>query len=125
MKRVHIRRDPFDKSTWSTAEVDDVCAYLAAQFDVFPERARIYHTAVSHMNDVTPATDLAIQRLQALDGDIYVVVWPAWVQFVYYAIVAITAIFSIYTYMSMPKPQVSAAQSANNDLAMTARLKKI
>lgn len=117
MKRVHIRRDPFDKRTWTSAEVEDVCAYLATQFDVFPEQARIYHSSVSHSNDVTPSSELAIQQLQVLEGDIYIVVWPAWIQLVYYAIVAITAIFSIYTYMSMPKPQVSAAQSANNDLA--------
>jgi hypothetical protein len=119
MKRVHIRRDPFDQKTWTSAEVDDVCAYLATQFEVFPENARIYHQAVSHSNDVTPASELAIQQLQVLDGDIYVVVWPAYdpVTIAYLVIAAITLIFSVYTYMTMPKPQVSAAQSANNDLA--------
>lgn len=119
MKRVHIRRDPFDKSTWTSAEVEDVCAYLATQFEVFPDNARIYHKAVSHSNDVTPASELAIQQLQVLDGDIYVVVWPAYDPFTiaYLVIAAITLIFSVYTYMTMPKPQVSAAQSANNDLA--------
>lgn len=118
MKRVHIRRDPFDKETWTSAEVEDVCAYLKTQFDVFPENARIYHQSVSHSNDVTPATDLAIQLLQALDGDIYVVVWPAEIlTVIYWVVMAITLAFSVYTYMTMPKPQVSAAQSANNDLA--------
>lgn len=119
MKCVHIRRDPFDKRTWTSAEVDDVCAYLATQFEVFPDRARIYHLSVSHSNDVTPASDLAIQQLQALDGDIYVVVWPAYDPFTiaYLIVAAITLAFSVYTYMTMPKPQVSAAQSANNDLA--------
>jgi len=119
MKRVHIRRDPFDKSTWTSAEVEDVCAYLATQFEMFPEHARIYHLSVSHSNDVTPASELAIQQLQALEGDIYVVVWPAYdpITIAYLVIAAITMIFSVYTYMTMPKPQVSAAQSANNDLA--------
>ena len=119
MKRVHIRRDPFDKSTWTSAEVEDVCAYLVTQFEMFPEHARIYHLSVSHSNDVTPASELSIQQLQALEGDIYVVVWPAYdpITIAYLVIAAITMIFSVYTYMTMPKPQVSAAQSANNDLA--------
>lgn len=119
MKRVHIRRDPFDQKTWTSAEVEDVCAYLATQFEVFPENARIYRNSVSHSNDVTPSTELAIQQLQSFDGDIYVVVWPAYdpITIAYLVIAAITLIFSVYTYMTMPKPQVSAAQSANNDLA--------
>lgn len=119
MIRVHIRRDPFDKSTWTTAEVENVCVYLATQFEVFPECARIYHASVSHFNDVTPASELAIQQLQALDGDIYVVVYPRYdpITIAYLVIMAITLAFSVYTYMTMPKPQVSAAQSANNDLA--------
>ncbi len=120
MKRVHICRDPFNKNTWTTAEVDDLCGYLKTQFDVFPENARIYHSAVSQSNDVTPASELAVQNLQSLEGDIFIVVYPAvmgWDDILYLAIAAITATISIYTFLSMPKPQVSAAQSANNDLA--------
>jgi hypothetical protein len=32
MKRVHIRPDPFKKETWTSEEVEDVCAYLFSEF---------------------------------------------------------------------------------------------
>ena len=38
---VHIRPDPFDKKTWYSKEVTDLCAYLAQEFDVFPSNAQI------------------------------------------------------------------------------------
>lgn len=119
MKRVHIRPDPFKKETWTVADVEDVCAYLSEQFAQFPENARIYHGAVAQKNDVTPIDKRGIRHLQSLDGEFYVVVWPAYdpITIIYLVVMAITAAFSIYTYMTMPKPQVSAPQSANNDLA--------
>lgn len=114
---VHIRPDPFDKKTWYSKEVTDLCAYLAQEFDVFPSNARIYHGMVTFKNDVTPIDERGINHLQSLDGEFYVVVYPSWIQFVYYAIVAITAALSIYTYLTMPKQQASAAQSPNNELS--------
>ena len=114
---VHIRPDPFDKKTWYTKEVTDLCAYLAQEFDVFPDNARIYHGMVTFKNDVTPIDERGINHLQSLDGEFYVVVYPSWVQFIYYAIVAITAALSIYTYLTMPKPPTGIEQSsANNEL---------
>lgn len=117
---VHIRPDPFDKKTWYSKDAPDLCAYLAQEFDVFPSNARIYHGVVTFKNDVTPIDERGINHLQSLDGEFYVVVYPAWIQFIYYAIVAITAALSIYTYMTMPKPQVSAAQSSNNEITRRA-----
>lgn len=117
MKRVFIIPDPFNKETWSDESVEDVCEYLKQQFTVFPKNTRIYHNAVSNKNDVTPFDERSLKHLQSLDGDFYVVIYPAWIQIVFYVIAAISAAFSIYTYMTMPKPQVSAPQSSNNDLA--------
>lgn len=117
MKRVFIIPDPFNKETWSDESVEDVCEYLKQQFTVFPKNTRIYHNSVSNKNDVTPFDERSVKYLQSLEGDFYVVIYPAWIQIVFYVIAAISAAFSIYTYMTMPKPQVSAPQSANNDLA--------
>lgn len=120
MKRVHIRRDPFDTSTWTTTQVDDVCAYLSEQFDLFPAKARIYHETISITNDVTPSTELAIQQLQALEGEFYVVVYPEYGAFeiAMFVVWAVTAAFSIYTYMTMPKPPTGVEQpSSNNELS--------
>ncbi|TCB50951.1 hypothetical protein E0H80_06165 [Acinetobacter sp. ANC 4779] len=120
MKRVHIRRDPFNKETWTVEDVEDICAYLSEQFTAFPDNARIYHGAVAQKNDVTPIDERSIRHLQSLEGEFYVVVYGAvmgWDDILIWAVVAISAAFSIYTYMTMPKPQVSAPQSSNNDLA--------
>ena len=120
MKQVHIRRDPFNKDTWTTENTEDICAYLSEQFTVFPENARIYHGAVAQKNDVTPIDERSIQHLQGLEGEFYVVVYPAvmgWDDIIYLAVMAITAALSIYTYMTMPKPPTGIDQSsANNDL---------
>lgn len=117
MKKVIICPDPYNQESWSTAEVEDVSAYLKQQFTVFPENTRIYHNAVAESNDVTPQNAAGIKHLQSLEGVFYVVIYPSWIQFVYYAIVAIMAAYSIYTILTMPKPDMGQAGSANNELA--------
>ena len=120
MKTVHICPDQFKKDDWTIAEVDDTCAFLEWQFESFPEFARIYHKSVAPQNDVTPIDERGLRNLQALEGDIYVVIRPAvmgWDDIIMLVVMAITAAFSIYTYMTMPKPQNQSPQSPNNDLA--------
>ncbi|ENU60776.1 hypothetical protein, partial [Acinetobacter guillouiae] len=116
-KTVIICPDPYDKNTWSTEQVDDVCAYLAQQFTVFPENTFIYHNYVAESNDVTPKSKSDIERLQALDGVFYVVIKPAWIWYVYYALVAIMAVYSVYSILTMPKPDQQKIGSSNNELA--------
>jgi len=118
---VNIRPDPFDKKTWYTKEVPDLCAYLAQEFDVFPSNARIYHGMVTFKNDVTPIDERGINNLQSLDGEFYVVVYPkepiSAALWALYAVIAATTAYSLYMVLTMPKPVISAAQSSNNDLA--------
>ena len=118
MKRVHIVPDVYNKETWSVAEVEDVCAYLEQQFTIFPENTRIYHQQIAQNCDVTPTDESIILHLQQLEGDFYVVIYPAEIAtIIYWAVMAIVAAFSIYTYMTMPKPPTGIDQSsANNDL---------
>ena len=94
MKRVFIIPDPFNKETWSDESVEDVCEYLKQQFTVFPKNTRIYHNSVSNKNDVTPFDERSVKYLQSLEGDFYVVIYPAWIQIVFYVIAAISAAFS-------------------------------
>ncbi|WP_313738115.1 host specificity factor TipJ family phage tail protein [Acinetobacter sp.] len=118
MKRVFIIPDPFNKETWSDESVEDVCEYLKQQFAVFPKNTRIYHNQIAVKNDVTPTDERSIKHLQSLEGDFYVVIYPSeLLTIIYWAVLIVTAAFSVYTYMTMPKPQVSAPQSSNNDLA--------
>lgn len=119
MKRVCIIDNPLDSKNRKFIEVDDVCEYLRTQFDKFPETARIYHNNIALNCDVTPCDEKSIEHLQGLCGDFYVVNYAGYdpITIAYLVVTALVAAFSVYTYMTMPKPQVSAAQSANNDLA--------
>lgn len=117
MKRtVIICPVPYDKNTWYTEHVDDVCAYLKQQFGVFPEFAKIYHGTVAESHDVTPKSKVDIEQLRQLEGTFYVVIYPAWIQYIYYAVVAIMAAFSVYSILTMPKPQAQTVGSSNNEL---------
>ncbi|USA54570.1 host specificity factor TipJ family phage tail protein [Acinetobacter sp. C32I] len=117
MKRVIICPDPYNQSTWSTADVDDVSAYLKQQFTVFPQNTKIYHNSVAEENDITPLSAEGIKHLQSLEGTFYVVIYPSWIWYVYYAIVAIMAAYSIYSILTMPKPESGQPGSANNELS--------
>ncbi|MEG2445397.1 MAG: host specificity factor TipJ family phage tail protein [Acinetobacter sp.] len=115
-KTVIICPDPFKKETWSVAEVDDVCAYLKQQFDMFPEFAKIYHDSVAQQNDITPKSKRDIDHLQKLNGVFYVVIYPAWIQLIYFAVVAIMAAYAVYSILTMPKMNNNVAGSGNNEL---------
>lgn len=125
-KTVIICRDPYDQTTWTTEQVNDVCAYLKQQYEVFPGFAKIYHGLVAESQDVTPKSEADIEKLQQLEGVFYIVEYGGWVQLIYYAVVAIMAIYSVYTIMTMPKPQGQQQGSTNNELqgrSNSARLK--
>lgn len=117
MKRVHIIYDIYDLEKKTVAEVDSVLDYLKSEFKEFPKNAKVFHSAWHDDNDITEQLQKNENYADSLDCDIIVVIYPAWIQFIYYAIVAIITAFSLYTVLTMPKPQVSAPQSANNDLA--------
>lgn len=120
MKKVIIIRDQFAKDK-TEADVDDVCKYLAEQFDIFPENAQIYHNQISEQTNITPKTEADIENLEQLDGVFYVVIHPAWVQFlwyVYYAVMAIAVVYSVYTIATMPKQGgQGSVGSSNNELS--------
>ncbi|MFN3074735.1 host specificity factor TipJ family phage tail protein [Acinetobacter sp. TY2] len=117
MNRVFIIADPFKKNEYTYSEVDDVCEYLQKEFKTFPEKARIYHKSVASKNDVTPTSVRSIKRLQSLEGDFYVVIYPDEpISIAMWIVMAITAAFSIYTYATMPKIKAQANESPNNEL---------
>lgn len=124
MKKVIIIRDQFSHNK-TEATVDDVCKYLAEQFDSFPENARIYHNHVSKQTDVTPKTVADIEHLKTLDGTFYVVMHPEWIQIVFWVVTAIMAAYSVYTIATMPKPTTGGAGSSNNELAARANQARV
>ena len=124
MKTVIIIRDQFSQNK-TEATVDDVCKYLAEQFDSFPENARIYHNHVSKQTDVTPKTVADIEHLKTLEGTFYVVMHPEWIQIVFWVVTAIMAAYSVYTIATMPKPNTGGAGSSNNELAARANQARV
>lgn len=119
MKKVCIIHNPYDVKQHEFIEVNSLTEYLETQFDKFPDTARIYHNNIAHECDVTPSDENSIKTLESLEGSFYVVNWAGYGlgAIAVWVVMAITAAFSIYTYMTMPKPQVTAPQSSNNDMA--------
>ncbi|HCM32482.1 MAG TPA: hypothetical protein DIC32_14530 [Acinetobacter radioresistens] len=129
MKKVIIIRDQFSRDK-TEATVDDVCAYLAEQFDKFPENARIYHNQISEQTDITPKTTADIERLQSLEGTFYVVVHPAIAfaviaKIAFWVVTAISAAYSVYMIATMPKPNTGGIGSSNNELAARANQARV
>ena len=117
MKRVHIIHDPYKLDESTVADVESPLGYLKSEFkDGFPEHAKIYKGSIAVENDITEKLQKDELLINLIDEDIWVVIWPAWIQFVYYAVVAITAALSIYTYLTMPKLQQGDQGSPNNEL---------
>lgn len=121
--RLVIGENALDPSAWEVMEVDDVCAALADRFDKFPDTARIYHNEIAKDHDVTPSDQASIDRLQGLDGTVYVVVYPEGV----IAAVVIAVVAVVAAVVLAPKvPKVEAptvaqrnrrSESANNELS--------
>lgn len=129
MKKVIIIRDQFSQDK-TEATVDDVCKYLAEQFDKFPENARIYHNYVSEATNITPKTTADIERLQSLEGIFYVVVHPAIAfaviaKIAFWVVTAISAAYSVYMIATMPKPNAGGIGSSNNELAARANQARV
>ncbi|MBJ8421921.1 hypothetical protein I6M74_08405 [Acinetobacter bereziniae] len=117
-KTVIICPNPYDKNTWSTEQVDDVCAYLVQQFTVFPENTFIYHNYVAESNDVTPKSKADVEHLQGLEGTLFVVIKPMIEPFTIFMIITgIMAAYSVYSILTMPKPDQQKIGSSNNELA--------
>lgn len=129
MKKVIIIRDQFSQDK-TEATVDDVCKYLAEQFDKFPENAQIYHNYVSETTNITPKTTADIERLQSLEGTFYVVVHPAIAfaviaKIAFWVVTAISAAYSVYMIATMPKPNTGGIGSSNNELAARANQARV
>ena len=88
-----IAENPLRKEDWTQCETDDVCKFLYEHYEgKWPQTARIYHNSVAKENDVTPSNEKEIERLNNLDGILWVVVYPAYEQVAYAVIAALVQI---------------------------------
>ena len=77
IKHVTIAENVLDPESWQTFTTEGaISPILLAQWDKFPDTARIYHNQVADSHDVTPHTEEEVLRLDELEGDFWVVVYP-------------------------------------------------
>lgn len=122
LKHVILALNPLEPESWTTHDVEDVCAFLAEQFVEWPSTARIYNAHVSTVTDVTPHSKEEIARLQTLDGPFYVVVYPAipiaaWAIYAIIAVVVIAAIVIANQQIPNSGLRNTQSQSPNNELS--------
>lgn len=78
MIKIVLGLNALEPATWTTHEVQDTCRFLADTFGTrFPNTCKIFHGQINKLADVTPRDDAGIDRLQSLDGTLYVIVYPA------------------------------------------------
>lgn len=122
LKHVVLALNPLEPETWTSHDVEDVCAFLAEQFVEWPSTAKIYNAHVSTVTDITPSSPGDIERLKQLEGPFYVVVYPAihiaaWVVYAIIAVVVVAAIVMINNIPNAAGLRNNQSQSPNNELS--------
>lgn len=124
-RRIIISRNPFEPEAYEVYDdVTHVRDFLMEQFKEWPDTARIYYREVSQITDITPHDEHTINRLEEVEDDIFVIVYPegplALVLVLVLVVVAVVAV----TALAKPKiPDASTdqrnqqASSPNNELA--------
>lgn len=120
MKIVTLALNPLDPETWTNHEVADIREFLTQEFEEWPSTARIYHKQVSSATDVTPSSQMEVERLGELEGPFYVIVYPAEPITIIYAIVAILVVAVVVMAQQQPPTPTlrnTQSQSPNNELS--------
>lgn len=118
MLSVIITSNPFSLDEYVLHETKDLCALLQEQFPVWPENARIYRNQVAEDCDVTPTDERSIANLAALEGTVYVVVYPngpGTLAIVAIAIAVLSA--AAFLFLTPKLPDQGSAPSSNNSLS--------
>lgn len=119
MQCVRLITDPFDLSSYSEHECEDVIAFLQTQFKTWPETARLYKHTISVDHDITPQTEEDIVAIQESDPDqlFYVVVYPGDPITAIVTAVATLALAALLLLFIPRVPRlVDNSQSSNNSL---------
>lgn len=114
--RVIIGRNPLEAESYEIHDgVENLCEFLMEQFPTWPDGARIYHEHVSQVTDVTPSDEASIARLNELDSDVYVVVYPEGVvALLILVVIAVVALVAVVAFTKPSVPNVAADASARN-----------
>jgi hypothetical protein len=122
LKKVTILWNHLVPETWENFTTEDLRKSLKEKFgDKFPDTGKIYHNQVSCQHDVTPFDLESIEKLGALEGEFFVVVYPEAPVVVAWVAVAI-AVAAVMTMKPPAMPNAvlnrnSQAASPNNELS--------
>ena len=111
LKTVILAENPFEPTSWSFNEVDDVTIFLMTKYPQWPQNARIYDKYVASSCDVTPCDENGVKKLKALDGPFYVVIYPGDPLTIIIAAVALIASIAITIFFRPAIPTTSSRQS--------------
>jgi hypothetical protein len=121
-RRIILVKDPLSApSEWEYHDVENYSKFLASKFTALPPTMALYHGSIAPQNNVTPKTAEEVDRFEALDGDVYAVMYPGTgieIALAIYSVILIAVM--IATKPSVPdvaSPRNLNASSSNNDLA--------
>lgn len=130
MRSLKIVENVFNASNIIEVKTDDVLATLQQRYSRFPDTARLYCRQVSTKTDVTPKDETDIEALKNMQGDFWVVIYPAGIEtlaYFAYALIAVVAIVAITMRPKVPNSasrnyQSSSPNNALSDRTNTARV---
>jgi hypothetical protein len=120
MSTVTIADNIYDPSTWQTIHgVDNINELLHKRYGAhFPSTGRIYFRYVAESCDVTPHNEAEINRLERLNGQFFVMIYPEGflvIAIIIAVVLAAVAIGLAFLLRNSAKPDTSA--SPNNTLS--------
>lgn len=121
MIQVTLIENHLEPESRITVEVEDLCAWLAQQWETFPTTARIYHGLPAVENDVTPGTEEEIARLQSLPGPFVVVVYSGDPFTIIVATIAVVAGVAAALLLVPPIDAIRNTQSESPNNALSQR----
>ncbi len=121
-RRVIISRNPLEPTAYEVYDdVTHVREFLMDQFKSWPDTARIYFREVSQVTDVTPHDEATINRLEDIEDDLFVIVYPEGIIALVLILVVVVAVVAV---VAMAKPKVPDTSlrnqqdtSPNNELS--------
>lgn len=123
-RRIVLIKDPLaGESAWEYFDVAHYGEWLKAHYDArLPNYVALYHEHVALDRNVTPKTPEEIEKLFALEGDVFVVEYPHYgyeiVAYVIYAVILVAVMLSARKDVpAIPGNRNRNQTSSNNDLA--------
>jgi len=113
-RRIIISENALEPDAYEIHEnVQYVREFLMDKFPTWPNTVHIYHEQVAQDHDVTPYDEASIERLEELEGDIFVIVFPEGPALLLGALLVV-ALVAVVVLLKPKVPEVATADAARN-----------